>query len=407
MTPRRCLAFVMLLSLAFSGTMFRADAAPGKHRRRLAHDITYLMQTIVNLAGDFTNGRNNDTPGSTIAQNYLINELKRYAVGANASGTGDAAYKQAFTGGTNIVGVIPGGELANEYVIVGAHYDHLGTSCRTADPGDLICNGATDNAAGVANVLAIGRALAKQPHAPRRSVVLAFWDREEDGLVGSRYYAQQQPLVPLAQTVAYVNYDIQGANLLPSLRRETFAVGAESGGTALQDIVRRAARRGPVDTHLVSSIFGQGRSDYVNFTDAGIPTVFFSDSTGPCYHTAQDELDVVDFWKLRFQSRTGLATVQALIEGPRPTFSGSNPLATFDDVLVLQSIVHKAIADLDRFTPPQQQLLLDYRDFVDQVVAEGRANFGSGDMIPLLLRTLDVVTLLTTGACDGFFTSGN
>ena len=54
---------------------------------------------------------------------------------------------------------------------------------------------------------------------------------------------------------------------------------------------------------LVSSIFGQGRSDYVNFTDVGVPNVFFSDSTGPCYHTAQDELGVVDFVKLDEQVR--------------------------------------------------------------------------------------------------------
>src|SRR5205814_313651 len=119
---------------------------------------------------------------------------------------------------------------------VGAHYDHLGNGCRSSDPNDDICNGATDNAAGVANVLSIGREIAQRPGARRRSVILAFWDREEDGLLGSAFYVRN-PLVPLAQTVGYVNYDIQGANLLPSLERDTFAIGAETGGARLQSLV--------------------------------------------------------------------------------------------------------------------------------------------------------------------------
>ena len=108
--------------------------------------------------------------------------------------------------------------------------------------GDTICNGATDNAAGVAATLAIGRAIATQSTPPRRSVILAFWDREEDGLLGSQFYTQN-PLVPLAATVGYVNFDIQGANLLPSLRNTTFAVAAETGGARLKESC--APRRTP------------------------------------------------------------------------------------------------------------------------------------------------------------------
>src|SRR5207253_4202264 len=121
------------------------------------------------------------------------------------------------------------------------HYDHLDTrsnadgACSTGrPPGGAVCHGATDNAAGVAAVVAIGRALRRLPTPPRRSVVLALWDAEEDGLVGSIYYVNH-PAVPLASTVAYVNFDIQGANLLPSLRGTSFAVSAETGGSVLQD----------------------------------------------------------------------------------------------------------------------------------------------------------------------------
>src|SRR4029450_2085199 len=95
-------------------------------------------------------------------------------------------------GGTNLIGVIPGRDRADEVVVVGAHYDHLGSRCRTADPADTICNGATDNATGVAAALAVGEDLARG-RGPRRTVVVALWDREEDGLPGSGGYGAPPP----------------------------------------------------------------------------------------------------------------------------------------------------------------------------------------------------------------------
>ena len=112
---------------------------------------------VAHLAGDDTAGRNNDTAGSAAARAYLIDQLRPIAQGLNRSGTGDAAYTQAFSGGTNVVAVIPGTDLADEYVVVGAHYAGLGGSCARSIPEDRICNGATDNATGVAGALAIAR----------------------------------------------------------------------------------------------------------------------------------------------------------------------------------------------------------------------------------------------------------
>jgi len=256
------------------------------------------------LADDALLGRNNATPESTTVQSWLIGELQAMgAVGLDVGQSGDAAFRQPITLGTNILGVLPGTDLAGEYVFVGAHYDHL-ASCASKEPGDTVCNGATDNAAGVAEVLAIGRALTQLP-APRRSVVLAFWDREEDGLLGSAHYVAN-PLVPLAQTVAYVNFDIQGANLLPAVKSYTFAIGAETGGADLQALVDAAIALHTLDGRRFSHIFGQGRSDYVNFTNHSVPVVFFSDATGPCYHTNQDETAIVDFGKLDEQSGIAL-----------------------------------------------------------------------------------------------------
>jgi hypothetical protein len=354
------------------------------------------------LASDDFGGRQNGTSGSVAAQNYLISVLKSYgAVGLDPSLPGDFAYRQAFPGfGTNVLGLIKGKDLPNEYVIVGGHYDHLGTSCRNATPADNICNGATDNAAGAAAALEVGRALASIPGGPHRSVIVALWDKEEDGLLGSGYYTQH-PLVPNANVVAYVNFDIQGANLLPSLRSTSFAVGSETGGARLTQAVHTAVGT-QLDTHLVSAIFGEGRSDYVNFTSVGIPNVFFSDSTGPCYHTVDDEAGIVDWGKLDKQVAIATALTKDLVAGAKPTFVGNAPLATYADAVSLQDVVNRAVADLARFTPTQQQQLQDFRTLLNQVVADGAANFDTNDINAVLGGAVNAVNLLTSGTCDGF-----
>ena len=255
---------------------------------------------VLRIAGDETEGRNNNTPGSALARSYILGELKANADGLDSSQTGDAAYIQTFPSGTNLLAVIPGTDLADEYVMVGAHYDHLGSSCRTSDPADTICNGATDNTAGVAALLAIARAIKGQANPPRARSILAVWDREEDGLLGSKYYTEH-PVVPLADTVGYVNFDIQGANLLPTSATRPSPWPRRPAAPASRRSSAEAADEQPLDTSMFSSIFGQYRSDYASLISAGVPSVFFTDANGPCYHTAQDEYDVVDFYKLEQQ----------------------------------------------------------------------------------------------------------
>jgi hypothetical protein len=357
---------------------------------------------VLQLAGDSTAGRDNNTPGSTRARQYLINQLKPISQGANTALTGDAAYTQSFTDGTNVVAVIPGTDLADQYVIVGAHYDHLGSNCRTANQLDTICNGATDNAAGAAAVLAIARGIASQPTPPRRSIIFALWDREEDGLLGSGYYTQN-PLIPLAKTVAYVNFDIQGANLRPSLRNTTFALASESGGSEFQQIVGSAIGQQTLDSIMLSAIFGQGRSDYARFLAVGVPSVFFSDATGPCYHTAQDEIGVVDFAKLDQEIATALRVTRDLsnTDAP-PQFVSGLPLATYDDALGFARAVERLWNDRDLLSAADRAAIAGGRTDVKAIVARGRASFGPADINTLLSRAAAAVTILTHGTCDGF-----
>ncbi len=363
---------------------------------------TRLTTHVHILASDAVQGRQNNTAASVAAQDYIISALKSYgATGLETTKTGDDRFRQTFSFGTNVIGVIPGTELPNEYVIVGGHYDHLGSGCRNSSPADSICNGATDNATGAAATIEVGRALSQLPGGPRRSVVIALWDREEDGLLGSAYYVAN-PLVPLAQTIAYVNFDIQGANLLPSLRTTSFAVGAETGGARLTSAVQTAVATTTLDTRLVSSIFGQGRSDYVNFTAVNIPNVFFSDSTGPCYHTVKDDVGAVDWGKLAIQTDIATKVTKDLVAGPAPTFVPNTPLATFADAVSLNAVVNRAIVDIDRFTGTPRTQLQQFHDDLNAVVAAGPAQFDANDVSTLLGGAVNAVSLLTSGTCDGF-----
>ena len=347
-------------------------------------------------------GRDNGTEGSALARDYIIDRIDDFAVGLDPSRPGVEAFTQPFAGGTNVVALIPGATLSDEYVVIGAHYDHVGTSCRSADAADDICNGATDNATGVAAVLSIGEKLARQRGGPQRSVILALWDREEDGLLGARHYVAN-PLVPVEQTVAYLNFDIQGANLLPSLRSTTFAIGAETGGDRLAAAVERAVGRGGLETHRLSWIFGQGRSDYLPFIQAGVPTVFFSDATGPCYHTAQDEVGIVDFHKLRKEVGNAYRLARDLAGGETtPSFAPGTPLATYDDAVALHAVADVAISDLGRFAPAQQDQLLAFRRTLGEIVAAGPGAFGADDISTILGGAAAAVDIFSSGECDGF-----
>jgi hypothetical protein len=358
------------------------------------------------LADDSLLGRNNNTAGSVTAQNYLIGQLQEIgAVGLDSGQTGDAAFKQPYVQsgqtGTNILAVIPGSDLPNEYIFVGAHYDHLST-CRTVQVGDTVCNGATDNAAGVAAALGVARGIAALPTAARRSVVIAFWDTEEDGLLGSLYYTQH-PIVPIANTKGYINFDIQGANLLPSLRNFTFAVGAETG-TGLGAMVSAAAASSPLDERQLSYIFGQGRSDYVNFGNVMVPTIFYSDSTGPCYHSNADEPAVVDFGKLENQTRRAYdLAVEWANTTTLPTFvTPLMPAATYADAVILDEVLTAGLADLGLFSPADQTSLSNAQATVHNMVLDGPGNFDQTDINNLLGTVINVIDLLTRTACDGF-----
>ncbi|TAE26416.1 MAG: M28 family peptidase [Candidatus Kapaibacterium sp.] len=176
----------------------------------------------------------------------------------------EAVYSQ------NVAGMIQGADtaLAQEYVIVSAHYDHIGSVSGTGQK-DSIFNGARDNAMGTSAILAAAKAFAAKP--PRRSLLLLAFTGEEMGLLGSRYYAEN-PLLPLNKAVYNLNIDGAGFNdttavTIIGLERTTARGLIEAGA-------QKIGLRATADPAPEQNLFD--RSDNVSFAAKGIPAPTFA-----------------------------------------------------------------------------------------------------------------------------------
>lgn len=175
----------------------------------------------------------------------------------------------------NVVSVLRGGDpkLRDEYVVYSAHWDHFGI--RPDQKGDNIYNGAVDNASGCAAVLEIAKAFALAPARPKRSILIVFTTAEEQGLLGSAYYATH-PLVPLAKTVANINID--SLNVLGATT-DFSALGAERSTLypVLQEVARELGLTISPDSHPEQGSFF--RSDHFPFAQQGVPAVSLEGGT--------------------------------------------------------------------------------------------------------------------------------
>ncbi len=172
----------------------------------------------------------------------------------------------------NVLGVLPGCDekLRHEAVIITAHHDHLGMGAASAEGEDVIYNGAFDNATGVAAVLSLAEALAALPTPPRRSIVFALVGAEEQGLIGSSYYARH-PTFPPGRIAANINFDGLG---FWGAARDMIFIGL--GKSTLDEIASSVA------SHVGRTLHGdqfpdQGyyyRSDQFSFARIGVPGIY-------------------------------------------------------------------------------------------------------------------------------------
>ncbi|HVT43282.1 MAG TPA: M28 family peptidase [Thermoanaerobaculia bacterium] len=173
----------------------------------------------------------------------------------------------------NVLGLLPGTDRKDEVVVYTAHHDHFGIGQPNAD-GDTIYNGARDNALGVAQLLAIARAFTTLPEPPRRSILFLFVAAEEQGLLGSQYYARH-PTFPAGKIAANMNYD--GGNIWGRTRDLTFIGYGKSSLDRLVDaFAAKQGRQVKADQFPDRGFYY--RSDH-NFAKIGVPAVYLDEGT--------------------------------------------------------------------------------------------------------------------------------
>ena len=194
----------------------------------------------------------------------------------------------------NVLGMIPG-KNTKEYVIVGAHFDHLGID--PALDGDQIYNGADDNASGVSAVLQIARAFLASGQQPERNVIFAFWDGEEKGLLGSKYFVQTCPF--LSQIKGYLNFDMIGRNNKPQQPKQVvyfYTAAHPVFGDWLKEDIRKYGLQLEPDYRAWENPIGG--SDNGSFAKVGIPIIWYHTDGHPDYHQPSDHADRLNWDKI-------------------------------------------------------------------------------------------------------------
>ena len=216
----------------------------------------------------------------------------------------------------NVVSILPGAdpELKNDYVVIGAHYDHLGLGgfgAMNPQAQGQIHHGADDNASGTAVLLDLARRLSQLHPKPARSIVFVAFSGEELGLYGSRYFVDHSP--PVATTKAMLNLDMVGR-----LRDDRLTVFGTRSGENLSTVVTGAARALGLE---VAESDGVGRSDHMSFYNKKIPVLHFFTGTHADYHRPTDTWEKLNI--------DGMARVSDLVLTTTLAIANAKPAMNF------------------------------------------------------------------------------
>lgn len=252
--------------------------------------------------------------GALVPANFPAVDSSRALAGVRLSA--DIRQVRSTFNGQNVVAILRGRDaaMANSYVALGAHLDHIGIQAPVA--GDSIANGADDDGSGSIGLLAIARSMAAMPVKPRRSTLFVWHTGEEKGLLGSSYFVEH-PTVPIDSIVAQVNADMIGRNgavsetatPAPDVANAFYIVGPLAApnnqskvlGALVDSVNAASARPFRIDhewdtpTHPERIYF---RSDHYNYAKKGIPIVFLTTGLHPDYHRVSDSPDKIEYEKM-------------------------------------------------------------------------------------------------------------
>ena len=298
--------------------LFGTNGLSAQNISRKGYDVInedVARDIVATLADDAFEGREAGLRGADMAAEYIVSLLKKWKVKPFlASGyyqefesaknqnnwitESDMPLDELIASGCekrtmkNILACIPG--KGEGYVVVGAHYDHLGID--TTLVGDQCYNGADDNASGVAAVLQLAKAMKKSKEQPERTIIFAFWDAEEKGFLGSRFFVKRTPF--LSEISAYMNFDMVGRAPTENVCNLSYIYS--SANTAFGEWLQTDVEEYKLDLmpDYKASKNLLGGSDNSPFARKGVPIVWYHTEGHPDYHRPSDTADKVNYAKL-------------------------------------------------------------------------------------------------------------
>lgn len=299
--------------------LFQAHTAASAERLHARATIrsNEAAEHIAALADDAFEGREGGRRGGRAAGGYVEQAIA--PLGFLPAGD-NGGYFQAFAtpNGTlrNVLALAPGSDptCRDELVVIGAHYDHVGygNARNSFGPFGFVHNGADDNASGVAGLLEIAEALAALPQPPRRSILIAFWDGEEQGLLGSKHFLGHLPPALRGREIVFsINLDMIGR-----LRQRLEVFGTRSA-VGLETLVTRVNNLpGETPLPLTFDWKVEADSDHYPFLQRGIPTIMFHTGLHDDYHRPSDDVHLVNLAGLEPVARLTFATLVEVADSP-------------------------------------------------------------------------------------------
>ena len=320
------IVILLLIASAFSckntqAVISKDNSDPTKYLNLISEKNLKTMLYVV--ASDEMEGRETGSKGQKKAGLYMIEQYKKNGV-SFPKGAADyyqhvpasflnARRNENLPDSENIWAYIEGSEKPNEVLVISAHYDHVGIK------NGEIYNGADDDGSGTVALIEMAKAFAKAKkdgHGPKRSILFLHVTGEEHGLHGSRYYSEN-PLFPIANTIADINIDMIGRRDVEHAKTNNYVyvIGADRLSSDLHNIVVSQNEKytnvdldfkfnDPKDPNHFYE-----RSDHYNFAKHGIPSVFFFNGVHEDYHQKGDEPEKIEYDALT--KRTKLAFVVA------------------------------------------------------------------------------------------------
>ncbi len=252
--------------------------------------------------------------------------------------------------GRNVGALLPGSDpqLKDEWIVLSAHYDHLGKQSGVLYPG------ADDNASGVAMLLEVAEYFALRKDKPRRTLAFISFDQEETGLRGSTYFAAHPPL-PFRQLKAFLTADMLGRSMANVMDEYLFVLGSERSTRLRQLVEKTPPPKGLTIGRLGADLIGT-RSDYGPFRDRSVPFLFFSTGQHPDYHAPSDLPERIDYRKLQ---RTSVyirdLTERLANDDAAPSWNENSLPPDLEEIRTVEVLVNRVLKRPDLYPLPEKK----------------------------------------------------